>query len=348
MSLEPVLVGLSGGVDSSAALIILKRRGYPVYGASLIFTPGKTNRCCNEESIRRAELLCSKLGVRHYTINTSKEFEKLIINPFVQEYRRGFTPNPCMICNPLIKWHYLLAFANKLGIPKLATGHYARIINLNGKWRLLRGTDKQKDQSYFLAMLNPNMLERTIFPLGELTKKQAKEIVSEFDDIIIPAESQEVCFVQDGKLHEFLASRGVPINEGPTFDKDGNILGTHREVVFTIGKRHHLGVAKGKKMYVVKLLPEISGIVVHTDAYGKSLIATELNWFDKPASYPFKTTAQIRYRHPPASCSLYEMGENVKVVFDKPQWAITPGQYVVFYDNDMVLGCGKIIEAETC
>lgn len=337
-----MLVGLSGGVDSSAALILLKRLGYNVYGTSLIFTPGKANRCCSEESIRRAELLCSRLGVRFFAVDVSKEFEKKIVLPFIEDYLNGLTPNPCMICNPLIKWRYLIDLADKLGISKIATGHYARIISENGNLSLCRGVDKSKDQSYFLARLDKEMLSRTIFPLGELRKSDVREMVEEFSDIISDSESQEVCFVDGGNIAEFLCSRGVEVKVGPTYDRAGNIIGTHRKAVFTIGMRHKLGVATGKRMYVVDVLPNFAGIVVDTDAFGKKLFATDIHWLITPTNSKFRAKAQIRYRHTPADCTVQLFDDGLEVVFDEPQWAITPGQFVVFYCGETVLGSARI------
>jgi len=341
---EPVLVGLSGGIDSSVALFLLKNLGHPVFGVSLIFTPGRYNRCCAEESIRWAERLCAQLGVPFFSLPVGEEFEKQIIRPFIEEYARARTPNPCILCNPLIKWRYLLMWADKLGVPKIATGHYARVVEVNGEYQLFRAKDREKDQSYFLARLSSVALARTIFPLGDYTKEEVREIAKKLPLTPDRPESQEVCFVPDDDLAGFLRSRGLAVSSGPTYDIHGNLLGYHPPAVFTIGQRHYLGVATGKPMYVVKIIPGTNAIVIDSSAYSGSLLADNISWVNDVPKLPARFKARIRYRHTPADCYVSFDSGFLRVDFDTPQWAITPGQYVTIYDDDRVLGCARIIE----
>ncbi len=341
-----VVVAISGGVDSSVAAVLLKRADFDVVGVFMKFwKEGKTgeNRCCSTESEKLARLVAKKIDIPFYVINCEKEFKKEVVDYFLREYKKGNTPNPCVVCNKEIKFGFLIERALKIGADFIATGHYAII--KNGK--LLKSRDKEKDQSYFLWQLNQKQLSRILFPVGGYTKTEIRKLAKKFR---LPTaktqESQEICFVP-ATINDFL-KKYLKTKPGDIVDKKGNILGKHQGLYFyTIGQRKGLGVNQGPYYVVGKALKKNILIVSKNekDLLGKELIAKNVNWISgKQVKLPLKIKAKIRYKHESADAVIknFEKGKT-KVIFAKPQKAITPGQSVVFYKNQELLG-GAIID----
>jgi tRNA-specific 2-thiouridylase len=361
-----VVVGMSGGVDSSLAAFLLKQQNYPVEGVSfkLFEFDDKggdscaERSCCSTESIDAAREVCESLGIPHQVVDLQAEFEKEVISDFVKEYLNGRTPNPCVICNSKIKWKGLRAKAESLGAGFVATGHYARVrYDRNGKrYQLLRGIDAARDQSYALWGLTQDDLKDTIFPLGEMTKKEVRTLAREHELRVADREdSQEICFVPDDDYAGFIRgwntksdskTKGV-IKPGPILNMRGEKLGEHRGIpVYTIGQRRGLKVAVGRPLYVVRIDLEKNAIYVGEDQelFGSSFVVNKVNWIAFNAlENQMDGHIQIRYKHAAQKgiiCPLTK-GE-VMVKFDKPERAITPGQSAVFYNGEMVLGGGVI------
>lgn len=338
-----VVIAMSGGVDSSVAAALLKKSGYNLVGVFMKFwtAPGAKNwnRCCSLESETRARLVAQALGIPFYVLDFKKEFKKRIIDSFLTEFKAGRTPNPCVICNKQIKFGLLLEKAKALGADFIVTGHYAEI--RNGK--LFKGKDKIKDQSYFLWQLNQNQLKRILFPVGSYVKKQVREMAEKMD---LPTaktpESQEICFIQDN-LNDFL-KKNLKNKPGKIIDKRGKILGRHQGLYFyTIGQRKNIEIPQGP-WYVVKKDIKNNALIVsrrEKDVFKKEMILKSVNWISgKSPKFPFRASVKIRYQHP--GCSATIVSRN-KIVFDKAQRAITPGQSAVFYKNREVIGGGIIL-----
>lgn len=354
-----VVVAMSGGVDSSVAAALLKQAGYQVIGVTMEIWPrdlgGEAVRgCCGLAAVESARKVAHKLGIPHYVVNLREVFARYVIADFCEEYARGRTPNPCVRCNRYVKFDALLARARALEAGYLATGHYARIARDegSGRWLLKRGVDGRKDQSYFLYTLTQEQLQHILFPLGKLTKERVREIARELElPVADRAESQEVCFVPDNDYHRFLRSY-MPggLREGPIVDQEGRVLGTHRGIAFyTVGQRRGLGVAAGKPLYVLAIDERRNAVVVGPESalYRPALVAGDLNWIAvETLDGPRRVQARIRYRHreAPATVTPYP-GDRVLVRFATPQRAITPGQAVVFYDGEVVVGGGTILHA---
>jgi len=350
-----VLVAMSGGVDSSLAAALLLERGYAVAGVTMRLWEaeegGPAESGGSMEAVAGARRVCHALGIPHDVFDLRREFAAGVVGEFVREYARGRTPNPCLACNREVKFGALLKRAAEWGFHYLATGHYARIAaGPAGRLRLLRGCDRQKDQSYVLHMLGPAELGRVLFPLGELTKAQVRAEAARRG---LPAagrpESQEICFIPDDDYRRFLARR-LPesMRPGPICDQGGNVLGTHRGLAwYTVGQRKGLGLGgQAKPLFVVELDAAANALVVGPE---EALLRAELEaervsfvsgeW---PAG-PLRVEAQVRYRAAAASAALEpRAGGRVRLEFDAPQRAITPGQAVVFYRGEEVLGGGTI------
>jgi tRNA-specific 2-thiouridylase len=358
-----VLVGMSGGVDSSLAAFLLNRQGYRVAGVSIkLFDYNGTGEnsctersCCSAESIDAAREFCEIIGIPHHVIDMQEEFKKEVISNFVKEYLHGRTPNPCIICNSKIKWKSLRTKAESLSADFVATGHYARVRydQDNKRYQLLRGIDSTRDQSYALWVLSREDLSRTKFPLGELTKKEVRTLAKKHG--LKAAESQEICFVPDDDYTKFIREwstkgnlkMGDVIKPGPILNLRGEKLGEHQGIpVYTIGQRRGLKVAVGRPLYVVRIDPEKNAIYVGEDQelFGSSFVVNKVNWIAFNAlENQMDGHIQIRYKHAAQKgiiCPLTE-GE-VMVKFDKSERAITPGQSAVFYRGEMVLGGGVI------
>jgi len=352
---------MSGGVDSSVAAAILKRDGYDVIGLTMkVYDSSKLNSqkskvraahhgCYGEgedEDIEDARRVARALGIPHYVIDLTAEYQAEVLDYFRREYEAGRTPNPCLRCNPRVKFGELVAKARKAGLSfdLFATGHYARL-QWNGDRKLLmKGRDAGKDQSYFLAFLTTEQLRQTLLPLGEKTKAEVRRLAADFGlPVAAKAESQD--FAAGG--YESLLG---PESPGPVLDQAGNVLAEHRGIArYTIGQRKGLGVASGSSMYVVDIDPARNAVIVggREETFRDSLTATGLNWTGiESLDAPMSVTAKVRYRHPEARAEVRPVDEDrVYVKFDEPQPAITPGQGVVFYDGDVVLGGGTIERA---
>ncbi|MDZ7260864.1 MAG: tRNA 2-thiouridine(34) synthase MnmA [candidate division KSB1 bacterium] len=362
---EIVVVAMSGGVDSSLTAALLHQQGYQVIGITMHLWDYNgvggniyhESACCSVEATHDAQQVCHKLGIPHYVIDLREEFDQCVIENFVAEYLQGRTPNPCIQCNTKLKWGYLLDKARQLGAQRLATGHYARVSYDRSKDRylLLKGLDHSKDQSYALWGLTQPMLEKTLFPLGTLTKAKVRQMASELAlKTANRGESQEICFIPDNDYARFLKER-LPtvlerIGEGDILDVTGQILGRHRGYPFyTIGQRKGLGIAVGRPLYVTQIEPQTNRIVVgdKDDLLSRGLIAEKVNWIAiEMLCSELEVEAKIRYKAPAARATITPLGpDTVRLLFENPQPAVTPGQSVVFYDKDVVVGGGIISEA---
>lgn len=352
-----IAVAMSGGVDSSvaAALMTEKYGKENVFGvtAKLFCYSGqaKEKACCSLEAIDDAKAVCKKLGIPHYVINEEKEFELAVIKNFVSAYRHGQTPIPCIPCNVDIKFGSMLKKAEALGAEKIATGHYARITKSKEQgYRLLRGLDKEKDQSYFLYGLNQKQLSKIEFPIGKMKKSEVRKKASELGfRVANKKESQGVCFVTEGTVADYLKDR-IPHQPGNIINTRGNIVGEHEGYIFyTIGQRKKIGGGYKEPMFVVEIRPLTNEIVIGTkeELYRKDLTYIAGHWISgKEPKFPLKCTAKIRYNTTDEPCSVEKAesryNQYYKVVFKEPQRAITPGQSIVLYRGDVVLGGGII------
>ncbi|MDO8489286.1 MAG: tRNA 2-thiouridine(34) synthase MnmA [Candidatus Omnitrophota bacterium] len=346
-----VAVAMSGGVDSSVAAALLKKQGHEVVGLTMCFNlaekDGKKPSCCGLTGIEDARRVCQKLGVRHYVINLDKDFSRDVIQNFYQEYLNGRTPNPCVRCNQFIKFGILLKKALNLGAKFLATGHYARIVKTEQGYLLKKACDLKKDQSYFLYRLRQEELKHLIFPLGNFTKFKVRQMAADFGlSVAEKQDSQEICFLPEGKPGDLIKSKGLNnVKPGDLVDKDGNILGVHQGIPFyTVGQRQGLGIAKGYPLYVTQINAKDNQIVVgqRQDAYGSEFIVKEVHFLNKPFKKKIEIKVRIRYNHKETPAEVYPVKNKLKIIFKKPQFAITPGQSAVFYDRNTVLGGGII------
>ncbi|MDD2533837.1 MAG: tRNA 2-thiouridine(34) synthase MnmA [Eubacteriales bacterium] len=348
-----VLVAMSGGVDSSVAAVLLQRQGYEVTGVTLKLFDRQnedeyvSRACCSLESVEDARRVCHAIGVEHHTFNMKRSFEEKVITPFVEAYRQGLTPNPCVECNRSIKFEELLEKADAYGFDFVATGHYLRntLDPATGLFHLRKGCDDRKDQSYALYMLTQKQLSKLLFPLGELTKPEVRAIALAAGlRIHNKPDSQEICFV-DGRYTEFLRENSGDIAKpGPMYDSDGKIVGQHTGVVdYTIGQRKGLG-AFGQPTFVIDKNATDNRLVVGPNEalFNRYLLADHINWI-VPVTDGQQMTAKIRYSAKPAPCQIdIQTDGKLLVIFSEPQRAITPGQLIVFYRDDEMLGGATI------
>ncbi len=329
---------MSGGIDSSVAAALLKREGFDVVGVFMKLDKLKSSR----ESEKRAKAVAKKLGISFRVLDLRKEFKKKVIKPFIEKYKKGKTPNPCVVCNKEIKFDILFKKLSEFKADFITTGHYARI----RKGKLLKGRDKGKDQSYFLWQLTPKLLNKVLFPVGGYTKKETKQLAKDFE---LPfktiSDSQEICFV--GKSINNFLKEHLKMKKGKIINIKGKIVGEHKGLHFyTIGQRKGIELPGGPFYVLDKDIKKNYLIITKNekDLYKKELIAKKINWIrDKPLKFPLRVKAKIRYRHEPALAIVKGYNKSkIKVVFDKPQRAITPGQSVVFYKDQEVLGGGII------
>ncbi|MFQ3597138.1 MAG: tRNA 2-thiouridine(34) synthase MnmA [Chloroherpetonaceae bacterium] len=362
MAKKKVVVGMSGGVDSSVAACLLAEQGYEVIGitmktwdydmAGLGKSSKKETGCCSLESINDARSVAVANGFLHYTIDFREDFGEAVIDYFKDEYLHGRTPNPCVMCNTKVKWDSLLQRAKLLGADYIATGHYARVQEVDGRYRLFKGKDTNKDQSYVLWGISQEALAHTIFPLSELTKPEVRDLARKFGlKVADKGESYEICFIPDNDYERFLKET-IPTLEGDVMggkilDQDGRELGTHRGYPFyTIGQRKGLGITTPEPVYVTEIHYETNTIVVgkDEDLLHDGLIANQVNWIAfAELDAPIRCEAKIRYKDKPEPCMVSrEQNGAALVKFDQPKRAITPGQAVVFYNGEEVLGGGFI------
>jgi tRNA-uridine 2-sulfurtransferase len=352
--MDKVAVGLSGGVDSSVAIALLQRQGYDVAGVTLWLMKGK-GQCCSEGMVDAAQL-CDELGVEYHVVDTRDLFQENIVDYLVAGYEAGVTPLPCSQCNKAVKFGPMLRYAQEtLNATKIATGHYAQVRPdpQTGRTQLLRAVDRHKDQSYFLYDLSQEILAGVIFPLGEQTKTETRRVAAELGlQTAEKPESQDLCLVEvHGSMNAFLDKFITP-RQGEIVDRQGQVLGHHEGVHhYTIGQRKGLGVAAAQPLYVVGLDPAMNRVVVgdRESAVQPECTVQRVNWVSITApTTPIRAQVQIRYRTPPVDVTVIPLsaveGESprVKLVFDEPQFGVTPGQAAVWYDGEVVLGGGVI------
>jgi tRNA-specific 2-thiouridylase len=351
-----VILGMSGGVDSSVAAYLLKEQGYDVIG---VFMKNwdevdEEGICTADEDYEDVRRVCDQIGIRYYTVNFVKEYWDRVFTYFLDEYKKGRTPNPDVMCNKEIKFKAFLDYALKVGAQYMATGHYAQVDFVDGEYRLLRGEDDNKDQTYFLCTLGQEQLSKTLFPIGHLNKKEVREIAAKAGlKTANKKDSTGVCFIGERNFNEFL-SKYLPAKSGEIRSLSGEVLGKHDGLMYyTLGQRKGLGiggVGTGEPWFVVdkdlkKNILYVAQGENNPAAFVKGLEATDLHWVsDKEKPQSIKCTAKFRYRQKDQGVTVYIQENNTcRVIFDEPQKAITPGQAVVFYDGEVCLG-GAIID----
>ncbi len=350
-----VLVGMSGGVDSSVTAHLLKQQGYEVIGVTMKVWPQDCisraeDKCCGPSAIADARGVAHKLGVPHYVVDEADQFEKLVINYFSSEYQAGRTPNPCVMCNELLKFGNLWTKAAALGADYIATGHYAIIEHQPDRVVLRKGLDGRKDQSYFLFSLRQEQLRRALTPLGGMTKPEIRDIARELGlKVADKVDSQEICFVPGNDYRAFLNSHlgETEFHRGGIYNVEGEFLGEHEGIeMFTIGQRKGLPGGSPKPLYVVDIDPETSRVIVggEEDLVRDEFEVDRVNWHVPEDEIPETLTVKIRYAHPGAEASVEALpNHRARIRLHVPQRAITPGQASVFYDGDRVIGGGWIV-----
>ena len=344
--MKKVLIGMSGGVDSSVAAKLLKEQGYSVTGATMLLWND------TEKAAMDANRVCEHIGIDFITIDFREQFKKSVVDYFINEYISGRTPNPCIMCNKHLKFGAMLEYAKNNGYDMIATGHYGKIVNNNGVYELHSSKAESKDQSYFLYNFNQHILKHTIMPLSEYTKEQVREMANEWQiPVANKPDSQEICFVNDNDYAGFICNNSdyKPVC-GKMLDVNGDEIGTHKGMIYyTIGQRKGIG-AFGRPMFVMEMNPQQNTITLGEKGmeFSGALVADNVNYIsDIPLTQPEKVQAKIRYQAKKAEAMLYPLADDrVRLVFDEPQRAITPGQSVVFYNNDTVIGGGVVVNAE--
>lgn len=360
MAKKRVVVGMSGGVDSSVAACLLQKADYEVVGVTMQIwqeedpaAVEENGGCCGLTAVEDARRVAQCLDIPHYVMNFKREFQEQVMDYFVKEYIRGRTPNPCIACNRYVKWESLLKRSLELGADYIATGHYARVRRLdNGRYTLQAAASAQKDQTYALYSLTQHQLAHTLMPVGDYTKEEIRQIAQEIGlSVAQKPDSQEICFVPDGDYAAFIDQTLVnPIPAGNFVDTKGNVIGRHQGIThYTIGQRKGLGLAMGHPVFVAAIRPESNEVVIgeSEDIFSLALRCSHLNWMAcEDLKEGMAVTAKIRYNHRGASGSVYRFSQDEAICrFEEPQRAITPGQAVVFYRGDTVLGGGTIEEA---
>ena len=355
---KKVVVGMSGGVDSSVAAYLLKEQGYEVIGVTMQIWQEETNQemeenggCCGLSAVDDARRVAETIGVPYYVMNFRKEFKENVIDYFVEEYLKGHTPNPCIACNRYVKWESLLKRSLEIGADYIATGHYAKIVQLeNGRYTLKKSVTSEKDQTYALYNLTQEQLSHTLMPIGAYEKPMVREIAKKANlPVANKAESQDICFVPDNDYAKVVEEMsGVKPVPGEFIDLNGNVIGMHKGMIhYTVGQRKGLGLSLGYKAFVVELLKDTNQVVIGRgeDVFSNGLVANRLNFMSiESLEGEREVIAKVRYSHKGAKCVIKMSGEDeLSCRFLEPQRAITPGQAVVFYDGDYVLGGGTIV-----
>lgn len=354
-----VVVGMSGGVDSSVAACLLKQQGYEVIGVTMQIwrdeKPEQTEEnggCCGLTAVEDARHVAEVLDIPHYVMNFKQEFQQHVVDYFVEEYLQGRTPNPCIACNRYVKWESLLRRSMEIGADYIATGHYARVEQLsNGRYAIRNSVTAVKDQTYALYNLTQFQLAHTLMPVGDYSKDEIRQIAG---DMMLPvankADSQDICFVPDGDYAAFIEREapGRTYGEGNFVTEDGEILGRHKGIThYTVGQRKGLGLSLGHPVFVSQLIPETNEVVIGEEeaVFSKTLLCDKLNFMGMESlPEPRRVWAKVRYAHKGEWCEIKMDGqERIRCEFEKPVRAITPGQAVVFYDGEYVLGGGTIL-----
>ena len=358
MGKKTVVVGLSGGVDSSVAAYLLKEQGYDVIGVTMQIwqeedscTVEENGGCCGLSAVEDARRVAQKLDIPYYVMNFRKEFQKQVIDYFTREYLEGRTPNPCIACNRYVKWESLLKRSLEIGADYIATGHYARVEQLpNGRYAVRNSVTAKKDQTYALYNLTQEQLARTLMPVGAYTKDEIRKIAEEAGLLVAhKKDSQEICFVPDNDYARFIKnSTGKTIPKGNFVLADGKVIGEHQGIIhYTIGQRKGLNLSMGHPVFVTKIRPDSNEVVIgeNEDLFVNTLICDRVNFMAMEGlEEEVRLKAKIRYNHPGAECVISPVEDGkVRVTFDQPQRAITPGQAVVFYQGEYVAGGGIIL-----
>ena len=355
---KKVVVGMSGGVDSSVAAHLLLEQGYEVIGVTMQIwqedmqcSIDENGGCCGLSAVEDARRVAGQLGIPYYVMNFRNEFQKNVIDYFVEEYKQGRTPNPCIACNRYVKWESLLQRSLEIGADYIATGHYARIDRLsNGRYVIRNSVTALKDQTYALYNLTQDQLSHTLMPVGDYHKDQIREIAASLGiQVAHKPDSMEICFVPDQDYAGYITreTKYQP-KEGNFIDMDGKVIGTHKGIIhYTVGQRKGLGLAMGHPVFVVAIRPETNEVVIgeNKDVFRPKLYANQLNFMGiEKLDAQMRAIGKIRYSHAGAACTIQMTGEDLlECIFDEPQRAITPGQALVLYDGDHVLGGGTII-----
>lgn len=358
MDKKKVVIGMSGGVDSSVAAYLLKEAGYDVVGVTMQIwqdedscTIQENGGCCGLSAVDDARRVASDLDIPYYVMNFKNEFKDKVMDYFVQEYLVGRTPNPCIACNRYVKWESLLKRSLDIGADYIATGHYARVVKLdNGRYSLMKSATAAKDQTYALYNLTQFQLEHTIMPVGEYTKDHIRKIAEDINlKVANKPDSQEICFIPDNDYAKFIEENtDATIEEGNFVTLDGEILGRHKGIThYTVGQRKGLNLALGHPVFVLEIRPETNEVVIgdSNQVFSEKLYANNLNFMSiSDLVGEMVVDAKIRYSHKGARCTIRRIdADMIECVFEEPQRAITPGQAVVFYDGDYVVGGGTII-----
>lgn len=351
MEKNTVVVGMSGGVDSSVAAYLLKEQGYHVIGVTMQIWQEEENGCCGLSAIEDARRVAYDLEIPHYVMNFRNEFKENVVAYFIDEYLHGRTPNPCIACNRYVKWESLLMRSREIGADYIATGHYARIDRLpNGRYSLKCSKTLAKDQTYALYNLTQEQLKHTLMPVGEYTKEEIRGIAERINlQVANKPDSQDICFVPDGDYAGFIEETlDTELPTGNFVTIDGKVLGPHKGIThYTVGQRKGLGLALGYPAFVIEIRPDTNEVVIGTneDSMSNYVRANQLNFMSiEDLEGEMRVWAKIRYNHKGAWCTIRKTGDDeILCTFEEKQRAITPGQAVVFYDGDYVLGGGTII-----